>query len=79
MPKRKEVVKLAVQDVIDRAPFTLVDLARKSGISYDSLRSWRVERREPREGSVRKLAEGLRKKAAELAELADNLDNARSR
>lgn len=74
---RKEV-QVAVQTVIDEAPFTLNDLAKKAGISYDSIRSWAVGRRSPRPAYVEKLADGLRKKAEELAALADQLDSTRS-
>jgi predicted transcriptional regulator len=73
MKNRKEV-QVAVQTVIKDAPFTLHDLAEEAGISYDSLRSWSVERRAPRPKSVQKLARGLRSKAAELLALADKLD-----
>lgn len=67
-------VTVAVQNIIKEAPFTLVELAEKSGISYDSLRSWNVGRRAPRRSSCTQLASGLRKKAAELQALADNLE-----
>lgn len=74
--KRKEV-QVAVQNIIERAPFTLNDLARAAGISYDSLRSWSIGRRSPRESTKRKLVEGLRKKSDELARMADDLERTR--
>lgn len=74
---RKEV-QVAVQNILTRAPFTQSDLARAAGISYDSLRSWAIGRRSPRESTVQKLAEGLRKKAEELERLADELDTSRA-
>lgn len=73
---RKEV-QVAVQNIIERAPFSLVDLARAAGVSYDSLRSWSIGRRHPRESTKQKLADGLRRKAADLTRLADELDRAR--
>jgi predicted transcriptional regulator len=71
--KRKEV-QVAVQNIIDKAPFTLVDLAKAAGISYDSLRSWSIGRRTPRDSTKQKLVDGLRRKSADLARLADELD-----
>jgi transcriptional regulator with XRE-family HTH domain len=73
--KRKGVA-LAVQNVIEKAPFSLTDLADKAGVSYDSLRSWAIGRRTPREATRRKLVAGLRKKADELERLADELESA---
>lgn len=79
MKKRKEASLAAVREAIKTAPFTLHDLAREAGISYDSLRSWSVGRRDPRTASVRRLSAGLRRKAASLIELADSLDRTTTR
>lgn len=74
---KRKGVQLAVQNVIDEAPFSLTDLADKAGVSYDSLRSWAIGRRTPRKATSDKLAAGLRKKARELEALASELESAR--
>lgn len=64
-----ESVRKALRD----GPFAMRQLAQDSGLSYDVLRSWRSGRRRPNPDSVRKLADGLARRADALRELARDL------
>jgi transcriptional regulator with XRE-family HTH domain len=72
----EQEVLMRVQNTLKKAPFTLVELAEQSGLSYAALHSWTHTRRTPRPASRAKLAAGLRRKAAELEKLAADLDAA---
>jgi hypothetical protein len=58
----------------ERAPFTLQQLADMAGLSRDSFYSWSVERRTAPPEVFPRIAAALRRKAAELLTLADELD-----
>jgi hypothetical protein len=63
----------------EKAPFTLQQLADLAGLNRDSFYSWSVERRTPPPDAFPSIAAGLRKKAEELARLADEVEEAATR
>ena len=67
---------MLVKDVIQESELPKALLARDANLSWDALNSWLAERRVPQPDSLHQLAEGLRKRSARLAELADKLDRA---
>ncbi len=71
------VEETAIADVVRRVlregPFAMRQLAQDSGLSYDVLRSWRSGRRRPNPESVRKLADGIARRADLLRDLARDL------
>jgi hypothetical protein len=70
---------MLVKQVIRESDLPLTLLAKDSNLSRAALNTWVSERgnhRIPQPESVHQLAEGLRKRAARLVELADQLDKA---
>jgi hypothetical protein len=67
---------MLVREIIAESELPKALLARDAQLSPDALNSWIAERRVPQPESLHQLAEGLRKRAARLAELADQLDKA---
>lgn len=63
----------------DRAPFTLQQLADLAGLNRDSVYSWSVERRTAPPEAFAAIAVALRKKAADLIELASEVEAELSR
>lgn len=53
-------------------------LARDSGLSRSTLEFWQAGRRTPSEDAIAKLAQGLRRRATELAKIADQLERERA-
>ncbi len=62
-----------VKQVLNDAPFAMRQLAAESGLSYDVLRAWRCGRRRPNRASVRKLVNGLNRRAELMQEFATEL------
>lgn len=69
-------MRRVVNEVLDKAPFSLRDLATEAGVSYDSMRSWATARRHPRPKKLAALSAALRKRGLQLIEYADALDQA---
>lgn len=67
---------MIVQRALSEGPFMLKQLAEEAGLSYDALRSWATGRRTPQPESLRQLADGLRRRAEVLQELAGELEGA---
>lgn len=59
---------------LEAATPTLGDVAKRIGLSYHTLRSYRLEARTAPADAVRKLTKALRAQAQQLAEFADRLD-----
>ncbi len=57
----------------------LRQLAKWAGVSYETARSWRMARREPRPAAKRKLAGALRTHALRLSRLAARLERSADR
>lgn len=71
-----EDVAETVRRALREAPVGLKELAAESGLSYDVVRSWRSGRRRPHPESARRLARGLRTRAALLKGLAEAVERA---
>ena len=65
---------MVVQQVLEGAAFTMRHVAHLTGVSYVTVRQWKSGRRVPDAAARRQLAGALRRHAARLAELADQLD-----
>jgi transcriptional regulator with XRE-family HTH domain len=65
-----------IRRIIRECGLTTAELARASGLSRDALNSWLAGRREPQAESVRKMADGLADRSAELQRMADQLRRA---
>lgn len=69
-----EEVRMLVREIIQASELPTTLLARDANLSRDALNAWVADRRTPQPESVKQLADGLRKRAARLAELAEALD-----
>ncbi len=69
-------VTMLVKEVIQESELPQALLARDSNLTPDALNHWMAGRRNPHRKSRHQLAEGLRKRAARLEELAERLDKA---
>lgn len=65
---------MLIQEALEKGPFSIQDFAEDVGVSYHTLYSWVRGRRTPQPESVKQVAEGLRKRAKKLEELAAKLD-----
>ena len=80
MEPEQERRAMVVQQALERAPFSMRQLATASGLSYATLRAWSARAPvAPQPDSMRKLAAGLRKRSEELAELAREVEGAADR
>jgi hypothetical protein len=64
-----------VRRALREGPFGLNGLATESELSYDVLRSWKSGRRRPSEAGIRRLAQGLERRAERLAVIARELND----
>lgn len=53
---------------------SLRDIAREIGMSYGAVRQYRLGERTPAPAVLHRLAQALRRRAAQLAALAENLE-----
>ena len=67
---------MLVRDIIRDSELPTTVLARDAQLSRAALQAWVAGVRTPQPESVHQLAQGLRKRAARLAELAEELDKA---
>ncbi len=74
MSTDSEYVRAMLRRIVDECGVPQAQLAEDAGVSYASIRSWLIGRRSPEPDSLRKLAEGLRTRAAKLEELAAELE-----
>ena len=65
---------MTVKNLLKQAPFTMRHLAEEAGVSYAALRGWAMGRRLPDPDSRARVSAALRRHAARLAQLADQLD-----
>lgn len=65
---------MLIRKVVDEAGLPQAQIASDAGLSYAGIRAWLKGEREPQPDSIKKLADGLRKRAAKLERLADQLD-----
>ena len=63
-----------MRQILETATVNTRTLAQWAGVSYETARSWRIERRSPSREAKRRLAVGLRRHARRLVKLADKLD-----
>ncbi len=68
-----------MRKVLDTATVNLRTLAKWAGASYETARSWRLERRTPNPAAKRRLAGALRKHAMRLVKLAERLERSAER
>lgn len=73
---RRERIGMLIQRVLDEGPFSMRQLAKESGLSYDTLRAWATARRTPREDSLVQIAEVLERRRDVLDALARELREA---
>lgn len=74
MSTDSEYIRPMLRRIVDESGLPQAVIADDAGLSYASIRSWLIGRRSPEPESLRKLAEGLRARAAKLEELADELE-----
>ena len=67
---------MIVRKVMRESGLTRAQMARDANLSQDALWAWWKGARAATPGSLRKLAAGLRRRAARLQELADALERA---
>jgi transcriptional regulator with XRE-family HTH domain len=61
---------MLIQRVLSDGPFSMNEIARETGLSYDALRSWATGRRMPRRENMEKLAAYLEKHGKRLQDFA---------
>lgn len=62
-----------IEQVLSKGPFSMHEIARETGMSYDALRSWATGRRVPRRKNVEQLAAYLEQHGKQLQEFAEDL------
>jgi transcriptional regulator with XRE-family HTH domain len=67
-------IRMVIRRVVNESGLTQAQLAEDAGLSYAGIRAWLKGEREPQTESRKKLAAGLRKRAARLEELAREVD-----
>jgi transcriptional regulator with XRE-family HTH domain len=67
---------MSVEKVLTDGPFSMNEIARATGLSYDALRSWATGRRTPRKENLRQLAAYLESHGKRLQDFADELREA---
>lgn len=72
MNEERTIFRRVVQD----APISVEELARRSGVSSDTLWAWAAGRRNPSPESAAAVAEVLEQHGAGMVELADELREA---
>ncbi len=71
----REEVALAVQEALQKAPFSLRDLAEGMGGSYGTVREWSRGARVPTDANVERITVTLERRSEILLELARTLRN----
>lgn len=64
---------MLVEKILSEGPFSMHEIARETGMSYDSLRSWATGRRSPRPKHLALLAAYLERHGATLQSFAEDL------
>lgn len=72
----REGVEMLVRETIAESAVGMRQLAEDAGVSYQTVRAWASGVRVPTPESLQRLAEGLRRRAAILEELANQLEEA---
>lgn len=67
-------VRMVIKKVVKESGLSQSQLAADSGLSYAGIRAWLKGERESQPESRKKLAAGLRRRAAKLEKLADELE-----
>ena len=62
---------MAIRNALEKAPFTLHGLAKKSGVDYETLRQWAAGRRNPRPANVERILSALDAQADEIKALVE--------
>ncbi|HEU0054072.1 MAG TPA: helix-turn-helix transcriptional regulator [Longimicrobium sp.] len=65
-----------IQRILAEAPFSMRQLAKEAGISYDAIRSWATDRRTPRAENLEHLAAALERRGERLRVIADEMRRA---
>lgn len=65
---RKEVA-LAVQNALQKGPFSLHQLADRAGVGYETLRQWAAGKRNPKPDNVDRILDALDEQANEIKKL----------
>lgn len=60
---------MAVQNALQRGPFSLAQLAKRAGVNYETLRQWAGGHRTPRAANMERVLEALDEQADEIKEL----------
>lgn len=61
---------MLIQRVLSDGPFSMQEIARETGLSYDALRSWATGRRTPQPENLEKLASYLDRHGKRLQDFA---------
>jgi transcriptional regulator with XRE-family HTH domain len=64
---------MLIERVLGEGPFSMHEIARETGMSYDALRSWATGRRTPRAKNIHELAAYLERHGKQLQDFADEL------
>lgn len=75
----REDVALAVQEALQKAPFSLRDIAEGMDGSYGTVREWSRGARVPTDASVERIADSLEERARMLMKFAGQLRTAVAR
>jgi transcriptional regulator with XRE-family HTH domain len=69
---------MLMKRALEAAAPSLRELAKETGISYDTLRAWRIGRRNPEAHQLAVVADALERRGREQLELAKSLRRATS-
>lgn len=69
---------MLIERILQEGPFSMNEISRETGLSYDALRSWAAGRRTPRRDGLEKLAAYLERHGKQLQDFAEELRAAAS-
>lgn len=73
MDSNRKAVSVIIQRALTDGPFSMNEIARETGLSYDALRSWATGRRTPRAKNLAKLADYLERHGKKLQDFAEDI------
>lgn len=65
---RKEAI-VAVQNALKRGPFSLLDIAKRADLPYETVRKWAIGERNPRPANMVKILAALDEQADQIKQL----------
>lgn len=70
---KRRAVQVIIQRALSDGPFSMNEISRETGLSYDALRSWATGRRTPKPENLERLAAYLDRHGKRLQDFANDI------